>query len=139
MTTVATRPCQRRRGLFGRCGSVACGACQYCGRLFCAAHGVVLEDGQEICSRRFCTDKRRDLIRHLAYKEVAHTRNTTRLCGVEGCDRPIGGRCGRCDGYFCGRHVDGREEMYLHNGVRMRRMATLCHHCWARRPIWMRQ
>ena len=137
MTAVATQVCQLRRGLL-RCGGEAAGLCQYCARLFCSRHGVVLEDGQEICSRRFCVAKRRDLLKHLAYKEDVATRNEQRQCGIEGCSRPIGGRCARCLGYFCGHHVEAREEMFLQNQVRLRRMATLCRHCWARRPIWLR-
>lgn len=137
MTLVETHICQLKRR-FRTCGAGAAGLCQYCNRLFCDDHGVVQDDRQEICTRRFCQDKRRDLIRHLEYKEAVESRNERRLCGIESCSRILGGRCARCDGYFCGRHVEPREEMYLQNRVRMRRMASLCHHCWARRPIWVR-
>ena len=137
MTAVATHPCQLKR-TFRSCGAQAIGLCQYCNRLFCAEHGELLGDHQEVCSRRFCQDKRRDLIKHAEYKEIVLARNEERSCGIDGCTNAIGGRCSRCDGYFCGRHVDSKEEMYLQNRVRMRRMASLCHHCWARRPIWVR-
>jgi hypothetical protein len=99
---------------------------------------VVQADGQEICSRKFCVAKREDLVRHFEYKDAVLVRNEGGNCGVEGCRRGIGGRCARCTGYFCGHHVEAREEMFLQNQVRMRRMSTLCRHCWARRPIWLR-
>ena len=137
MTSVATRVCQLKRGLLS-CSGEAAGLCQYCTRLFCSRHGVVLEDGQEVCSRRFCVAKRNDLAKHLLYKEAVLLRNEASACGMEGCKRHLGGRCARCNGYFCGHHVEAREEMYLHNSVRLRRTSTLCRHCWARRPIWVR-
>ena len=137
MTTVATRVCQLRRGLLS-CSGDAVGLCVYCARLFCSRHGVLLDEGQEVCNRRFCVAKRNDLVKHLKYKEDVLVRNESRACGVEGCKRQVGGRCTRCNGYFCGHHVEAREEMFLQNQVHMRRMSTLCRHCWARRPIWTR-
>jgi hypothetical protein len=137
MDSVSPKTCQLRRGFF-TCTSDAIGLCQYCARLFCREHGIVQEDGQEVCSRRFCVAKRNDLVEHLAYKEAVFARNQASRCGIEGCNQTVAGRCGRCEGYFCARHVGAREETYLQNQVRLRRMASLCHHCWARRPIWIR-
>lgn len=137
MTVAVGQICQVKNGFF-RCDEEPAGFCQYCGRHFCRRHGVCLEDGQEVCSRKFCVAKLRDLARHLAYKEAVFERNEARLCGIGGCDHPLAGRCARCKGYFCGQHVGSREEVVLQNKVRVSRMATLCRHCWARREIWLR-
>ena len=138
MATVTVITCQVRKVLF-RCWTEPAGTCQYCGRSFCARHGERLEDGQEVCSRKFCVAKRHDLVRHLAYNEIVSARNEARCCGLEGCERTLAGQCSRCRGLFCSRHVEAREEPVLENRVRVTRMATLCQHCWARRPIWLRQ
>jgi hypothetical protein len=134
---IAIGTCQIKKGLFS-CARDAAGVCIYCGRPFCESHGVRLEDGQEICSRRFCVAKRDDLVVHLAYKEAVSKRNEQRQCGLDGCAHVVAGRCVRCSGYFCGKHVDAREEAIFEGPVKVRRMATLCHHCHARRPIWLR-
>jgi len=129
--------CQLKRGLF-KCGAEAAGLCQYCGRTFCREHGIILEDGQEVCSRKFCVAKREDLARHLVYKAIAERRNEKGACGVDACGAAYAGQCIRCKALFCELHVGAREEIILENNVRLRRMATLCQHCWARRPIWLR-
>jgi hypothetical protein len=36
-------------------------------------------------------------------------------------------------------HLDTREETVGTGMQQMRQMATLCGHCWDRRPIWSRQ
>jgi hypothetical protein len=137
MVRSPTSLCQVQTGFF-KCKEQPVGICQYCGRAFCARHADLLEDGQEVCSRKFCVAKRQDLAKHLAYKDVVVARNETRQCGIEGCDRGVQGQCSRCKGFFCGRHVDSREETVLEGQVRVSQMATLCKHCWARRPIWVR-
>ena len=124
--------------MFSTCGSAPVAMCQYCARPFCPAHGVVQEDGQEVCNRKECIAKREDLVVHLAYKELAQDRNAEQKCGIEGCEYALAGRCTRCQAYYCETHVGRREDVYLVNKVRMRRMATLCHHCWARREIWLK-
>jgi hypothetical protein len=34
--------------------------------------------------------------------------------------------------------VEGREERIRENKVLVPRLASLCQHCWQRRPIWLR-
>jgi hypothetical protein len=34
--------------------------------------------------------------------------------------------------------VRRRQETVFENQVRVPRLANLCDHCWARRPIWLR-
>jgi hypothetical protein len=134
----STLTCELKTGLF-KCGQEAVGLCQYCGRLFCDRHSELLEELQEVCSRKPCVAKRQDLVRHLAYKDAVSARNEQQQCGIEGCSRGFSGQCTRCKGYFCGHHVEVRQETVLQNRVRVPRRATLCQHCWDRRPIWLRQ
>jgi hypothetical protein len=129
--------CEIKSGLF-RCKTSAAGLCQYCGKPFCADHGVFLEEGQEVCNSKNCVAKREDVVAHLVYKEAVLIRNEATQCGIEGCDQAVGRRCGRCEGYFCARHVSAHEDTVIENEMRVERMATLCQHCWQRRPIWLR-
>ncbi|HLF79039.1 MAG TPA: hypothetical protein VJB57_16280 [Dehalococcoidia bacterium] len=129
--------CEVKSGLF-RCKQHAAGLCQYCGRPFCAKHGERHADGQEICHRRFCVEKRDDLVKHLVYKEVVDQRNQAERCGIEGCGSSPSGQCVRCRGFFCSRHVEGREERIQVNQVLVPQLASLCQHCFVRRPIWLR-
>ncbi len=137
MARVAAERCRVKRGLFS-CKTDATAVCQYCGRPFCPSHGVVLEDGQEVCSRKFCVAKRQDLEEHVVYRTVAQERNRSRLCGISGCENEIRGECARCNALFCRRHVEPREETVLENRVRVPRLSSLCRHCWTRRGIWVR-
>jgi hypothetical protein len=137
MTAAPFSPCEVKTGLF-RCKQASTGRCQYCGRPFCARHGEVHDDGQEICSRRFCIEKRDDLVKHLVYKDIVDRLNQEDLCGIEDCGASPSGQCVRCRGFFCARHVEGREEKIYQNQVLVPQLASLCLHCWVRRPIWLR-
>ncbi len=137
MAVLVARICQLRHNVFS-CRTEAAASCQYCGRSFCRSHGVVLADGQEVCNRKFCVAKRIDLEMHLAYCRDVEARNAAGRCGVEGCDAAPGGRCARCKGSYCSRHVEGHDDTVLVNRVRVQRSASLCRHCWVRRPIWLR-
>ena len=138
MSVASGVACQIKDGLFSGCKDGAVGYCQYCARLFCARHTLVLEPEQQVCSRKNCAAKWEDLQAHLAYKDVVFARNAEEACGIEGCDRATYGQCVRCKGYFCPQHVGPREEVVLENKVRMKHMATLCLHCSERREIWLR-
>ena len=130
--------CGIKTGLFSTCKGAPAGICQYCGRPFCQEHGIFLELGQEVCHRPNCVAKREDVARHLVYKEAVIIRNEARHCGVEGCNHSVVGRCSRCEGYFCDGHVGPREDVIIENDVKIQRLATLCRHCFERRPIWLR-
>jgi hypothetical protein len=127
------------KGLLTRCGAPAIGFCQYCGRYFCADHGALLEEHQEVCHRKPCVAKREDVARHLVYRAQVYQRNTTRLCGVFECKDAPASQCSRCLGYYCSRHTEMREDTPTVNGVPISRRVSLCHHCWLRRPIWQRR
>jgi len=138
MSIATSRACHLKKGLF-TCGAAAYGACQYCGRPFCERHGVVLEDEQQICSRKVCVEKREDLARHFVFRAEVHQRNEDAACGQTGCGTRISAECTRCQGLFCAGHVHPREELVLENKVRVPRVASLCQHCWARRPLWTKR
>src|SRR3970040_1966040 len=95
--------CEVKGGFF-RCKQAGAARCIYCGRPFCTQHGVILEDGQEICSRKSCVAKREDLVVHLAYKAVVDERNQTRRCGLDGCKAGMTGEGGSSPGFFCEKH-----------------------------------
>jgi hypothetical protein len=124
------------KGLVRQCRRPAAGVCQYCGRAFCADHGLLLDDGQEICSRSRCQNKRVDLERHLLYKAMARRRNAAGQCGVPGCQSRPGGQCSRCRNFFCGRHLASRDMSVREGRVWVRLPASMCDHCWRRRPLW---
>ena len=134
--------CEIREGFWSRfsaCKEKPVGRCIYCARAFCATHGELRDDGEEICGRKNCVAKRDDLARHLQYVAVVTGFNEAGACGQPGCQNPPDGQCGRCRAFFCLRHLDTRDETVTRNGGRIARMATLCAHCWARRPIWNRR
>lgn len=110
----------------------------YCGRPFCARHGVFLDEGEEVCARKYCVAKRRDLEAHLAYKEAVLVLNRQRRCGIEACGNTFTEQCSRCKCYFCRQHLEAREDAVIENDVRVTRMSSMCNHCWRRRPIWTR-
>ncbi|HEY7268321.1 MAG TPA: hypothetical protein VH951_00710 [Dehalococcoidia bacterium] len=136
MSVNATQTCGLKKSLFGVCGGPGRGICVYCGRSFCDQHGIVQEDGQEICLRKECVAKREDLVRHLAYKDLVGRLNDRRACGIPNCRSELAAQCIRCKGFFCVGHVHQRDEMVLENSVRVHHMATLCQHCYNRRGIW---
>ena len=129
--------CEVKSG-FRSCKEQSVARCIYCGRPFCAQHGVIQEDGQEICSRKECVAKRDDLVVHLAYKAAVAERNQTKHCGVAGCNFQMTGECIRCGGFFCERHVEKRVEKVMENKVMLQRVASLCEHCYKRREIWLK-
>jgi hypothetical protein len=114
------------------------GTCQYCGRAFCAGHGERENDGQEVCARKRCRQKKADVALHLEYKARVARRNAAGLCGQEGCETRYGGQCSKCKGFFCMAHVAPREETVRKGLATVSRMAAMCDHCWRRRPLWSR-
>ena len=136
---VTGKTCNLKSGFRRRvCGETAVGLCQYCGRTFCRDHGVTQADAQQVCSRKVCAAKLADLAVHLEYRAAAEARNEAGACGFEGCRAPIANQCIRCQVFYCLNHAFGQEETLLDHNVRVRRIASLCRHCAARRSIWSR-
>jgi hypothetical protein len=126
------------KGFLSSCGAAAAAQCVYCARPFCDRHGEVLEDGQEVCSRKFCVAKKDDLVKHFAYKEAVLVRNRQRLCGVEVCKSNFVGQCSRCKGYFCEKHAFPSDEPAVETQSGAPQAVRQCKHCEKRRPIWTR-
>jgi len=112
------------------CGAGAIAQCVYCGRTFCPKHGEVMEDGYEVCTRKACSTKKRDLVVHLTYKNAVLERNLQSLCGIEICETQLQVQCNRCKGYFCIIHTQPWLETITEKPERT------CGHCLGRRSIW---
>lgn len=129
--------CEVRRR-FRSCSKPGIARCQYCGRNFCAEHGLRLDDGQEICARPTCQEKKTDLEPFFAYKEEVAARNQQRACGEAECASPPTGQCSKCGGLFCRRHLQERLLEQRRGSTVVREPASLCRRCLARRRLWSR-
>lgn len=141
MPAIHATACEVNEGFlsrFSRCKGRPVGLCIYCGRAFCRDHGEVRDHGEEICCRKNCVAKRDDLVIHLEYRALMVAQNQTGTCGLPTCSNAPDGQCSRCRAYFCLTHLDTREETVGSGYQQIRRMATMCNHCWDRRPIWSR-
>ncbi len=127
------------KSFLSSCSADATAQCVYCGRPFCARHGVVLEDGEEVCSRKNCVAKREDLAHHLLYKEAALERNRGRLCGLPACSEHFSSQCNRCRSYFCNKHVFVAPDSVNEGQPLPDRPPIICRHCHERRPVWSRE
>jgi len=99
-------------------------------------HGQRLADGQEVCGRESCRRKRDDLRQHVAYKEEVASRNGQARCGEPACERRPAGQCSKCNGLFCGGHVEDTTLEERQSGGFARVRVSLCRHCRRRRAIW---
>jgi hypothetical protein len=138
MTLLPNQKCATK-GFLSSCGDGATGQCVYCGRAFCSKHGVILEEGEEVCSRKNCVAKREDLAVHLSYKGVVLERNRGKLCGIEVCAEAFASQCTRCRGYFCVKHVFVAPDSISEGQPIPDRPPIICRHCHDRRPIWLRE
>ncbi len=132
----AAASCQLKRNALLGCGKPRAGTCQYCGRSFCAAHGDLLDDGQEICARPRCQAKKSDLSAHEAYRAAVFEKNRAGRCGEAPCEELYQGTCSKCVGFFCEAHTHERPHHVIQRGQRTARMGSLCAHCWGRRDLW---
>ncbi len=129
--------CEVRR-FVRHCRQRGVAVCQYCGRTFCEQHGAKLADGQEICHRPTCQEKRAELGRHLQFKQSAAARNRERLCGLPKCDGQAGGQCSKCQGLFCLRHLKQLDVEHRRGSTVIKSRGSVCRHCRDRRRLWSR-
>ncbi|HEX5140251.1 MAG TPA: hypothetical protein VFX19_04875 [Dehalococcoidia bacterium] len=127
------------KGMLAACGAPATAQCVYCGRPFCEKHGVILEEGEEVCSRKNCVAKRDDLRSHLIYKAAVTDRNRERHCGLQACEQDFSLQCGRCKGFFCTTHAFLAPDSVNPNEPLPDHPPIICRHCHERRPIWQRE
>ncbi len=130
----ATR-CDHRRRL-RRCPGALIGQCQYCAKGFCARHGRVQDDGQEICVEDRCQRLYLDVERHLIFKDAARQRNQDARCGEPDCPQAHALLCDRCKCRYCEAHIR-QVIMTVPRGGELQTEANLiCDHCRARLPLW---
>lgn len=133
------RQCEVGRRWFSRCSAPAVGSCQYCGRAFCAQHGTLEDEYQEICNRPICREKQADVRDHLAYKQEAWERNQGLRCGHPDCLQRPSGQCSRCRLLFCESHLLERLETVRQGFSQITRPVSVCEHCAARLRLWSRR
>ena len=119
-----------------RCRQPLIGQCQYCARGFCARHGTVLDDGQEVCVHGRCELLRIDVERHLVYKAEARARNADGTCGEEDCREPPTTLCDRCACRYCAAHMKQVILTIPRGGELTTEAQLICDHCRARLPLW---
>ena len=130
----ATR-CEHR-GRIRRCRDPLLGQCQYCARGFCARHGEIQDDGQEICVEDRCQRLRADVAQHLVFKAEARERNADSYCGEPACAQPHSLLCDRCNCRFCEDHLRQIIMTIPRGGELQTEAIMICDHCHSRLPLW---
>ncbi len=112
------------------------GQCQYCAKGFCADHGAIHDDDQEICVEEHCQRLRVDVELHLVFKSEARVRNDRGRCGEPDCAQPPALRCDRCMCRYCGEHLRQVLLTVTRGGELQSEAVAMCDHCRARLPLW---
>ena len=129
--------CEFGGGLFRTaCGREAVSECVYCGRPFCEWHGERGPDFADVCSRRACRAKQRDLAEHLAWRERSRAANATAVCAQEQCQERMRHECSQCRLQFCAEHVSEASVVSRRTEPPRRVLAVVCSHCLQRRKLW---
>ena len=118
------------------CGRPAVIDCVFCARPFCLEHGERGEQYMDVCARKRCQAKRRDLVAHEEWKARAGHANRVSVCAGEECDVRQRHQCSRCRLLFCADHVS---EMRVRDTSRQPAVevrAVVCEHCAQRRKLW---
>lgn len=124
------------RSRLRRCREPLLGQCQYCARGFCARHGHVLDDGQEVCVEDRCRRLQADVEQHLVFKAAAKALNQDERCGEPECDEAPVLRCDRCSCRYCGEHIRQVIMTVPRGGEMQTEAVAMCDHCRARLPLW---
>ena len=118
------------------CDRDAITACVYCGEPFCALHGERGPDYADVCNRRECVAKQRDVEAHGDWRRRVQVFNRVSSCAAEPCNERMRHECSRCHIMFCEEHV--KEVDVVDHSARspQRSRALVCEHCAERAPIW---
>lgn len=118
------------------CAREAVTACVYCGQPFCASHGDRGADFLDVCHRRTCAAKQRDLEVHTAWRREVVVSNNVSMCAHIECGERMRFACSQCRLLFCAIHV--REHDVKDTRVLPARKVRVlvCAHCLERRRIW---
>lgn len=129
--------CTLGGGLLRRaCGAVAIAACVYCGEPFCADHGERGPDYTDVCARRECVAKQRDVESHIEWRHTMQAANDVSVCAAEACEDRMRHQCARCRLLFCSEHVKEVDAVDSSTYPAQRSRALVCEHCAARQKIW---
>ncbi|MQA00585.1 MAG: hypothetical protein GEU80_14855 [Dehalococcoidia bacterium] len=111
--------------------------CVYCGRPFCREHGERGADYIEVCSRKVCQAKWRDVEAHRQWVDHHRVANRSSICAHEACEERMRHQCQRCLLLFCDDHLKSQNIVdRTFNDPPRRVTLMLCRHCVARRDLW---
>ena len=125
-----------RGGRLRRCRRPLAGQCQYCAQGFCERHGMLLEDGQQVCDGKPCQAKKADVERHLLFKAAALERNEAGRCGLADCGERHVRDCERCLRRYCAAHLGEVLLNVVRGTERAMEVVRLCRHCQSRAALW---
>jgi hypothetical protein len=109
----------------------------YCGEPFCEHHGKRGADYADVCDRRECVAKQRDVEAHIAWRQrVLLVFNRVSVCALESCDQRMRHECSRCRVMFCADHVKEMDVADRSTRPPQRSRALVCAHCAERASIW---
>lgn len=129
--------CEHPEGfLRGSCGATAIAECVYCGKAFCERHGELGADYTNVCDRKTCVAKVRDVEAHVSWKLRVVVSNSVSVCAHDGCEDRMRHLCSRCQLMFCMSHV--AEHTVVNRNVHpvRREIVIMCVHCRERRRLW---
>ena len=104
---------------------------------FCADHGDLFGETEEVCDRPRCQAKKDDLAQHLSFLVQARTRNGEGWCGLPQCDEAPASHCERCGPRYCLAHLRETLVTATHHGERGSDVLRLCVHCLTRAEVWV--
>jgi hypothetical protein len=132
-----TGTCEHTNGfLRGSCNAEAIAECVYCGKPFCGEHGELGADYTNVCDRKGCVAKARDVQEHLAWKERVSAANAFSVCATEECEERMRHLCSRCHLMFCEGHVTEHTVVNRTVVPARREIVIMCSHCRERRRLW---
>ena len=134
---IASGTCTMGGGFLRRaCGNVANGRCVYCGEPFCHDHGSFGDQFLEVCSRKSCRVKLKDVEDHKQHVARVRVDNSVAVCAHPGCQERMQHSCQRCELVFCDEHLRPRQVLERRQDPPRKVTLLLCRHCEGRRSIW---
>lgn len=118
------------------CGREAVTACVYCGQPFCPDHGERGADYQDVCHRKACAAKLRDLEAHTAWRREVMVANQVSICAHIECGDRMRFSCSQCRLLFCELHVREHDVKDTREQPPRKIRMLVCSHCIERRRVW---
>ena len=134
---IASSTCTTGGGFLRRgCTRPASGRCVYCGEPFCDVHGEFGDNYLEVCGRKSCRAKLRDIESHHEYVERVRIHNSVSVCAHPACEDRMQHTCQRCSLLFCNAHLRPRQVIERRHEPPRKLTLLLCRHCEGRRSLW---